>query len=79
MPLYRSQRNKILGGVCGGIAEWLGWSPAWVRFLYVVVSILSAAFPGTIVPERGPEHTSGNGGCAAKERGGSTPRPPHRA
>ena len=49
MPLYRSQRNKILGGVCGGIAEWLGWSPAWVRFLYVVVSILSAAFPGTIV------------------------------
>lgn len=49
MPLYRSHRNKILGGVCGGIAEWLGWSPAWVRFLYVVVSILSAAFPGTIV------------------------------
>lgn len=49
MPLYRSQRNKILGGVCGGIAEWLGWSPTWVRFLYVVVSVLSAAFPGTIV------------------------------
>jgi phage shock protein PspC (stress-responsive transcriptional regulator) len=49
MPLYRSQRNKILGGVCGGIAEWLGWSPTWVRLLYVVVSILSAAFPGTIV------------------------------
>ena len=49
MPLYRSHRNKILGGVCGGIAEWLGWSPAWVRLLYVVVSILSAAFPGTIV------------------------------
>jgi phage shock protein PspC (stress-responsive transcriptional regulator) len=49
MPLYRSHRNKILGGVCGGIAEWLGWSPTWVRLLYVVVSILSAAFPGTIV------------------------------
>lgn len=49
MPLYRSQRNKILGGVCGGIAEWLGWSPAWVRFLYVLVSVLSAAFPGALV------------------------------
>ena len=49
MPLYRSQRNKILGGVCGGIAEWLGWSPGWVRFLYVLVSILSAAFPGALV------------------------------
>ena len=49
MPLYRSQRNKIFGGVCGGIAEWLGWSPGWVRFLYVLVSILSAAFPGALV------------------------------
>jgi len=49
MPLYRSEKHKILGGVCGGIAEWLGWSPAWVRLLYVVVSVLSAAFPGTIV------------------------------
>ncbi|HEX2835815.1 MAG TPA: PspC domain-containing protein [Thermoanaerobaculia bacterium] len=49
MPLYRSRRHRILGGICGGIAEWLGWSPTWVRFLYVLVSILSAAFPGAIV------------------------------
>jgi len=49
MPLYRSERNKILGGVCGGIAEWLGWSPTMVRVLYVVGSVLSVAFPGTIV------------------------------
>ena len=49
MPLYRSQRHKILGGVCGGIAEWLGWDPTMVRVLYVLGSILSAAFPGTIV------------------------------
>jgi phage shock protein C len=49
MPLYRSRRYRILGGVCGGIAEWLGWSPSWVRLLYVIVSILSAAFPGAIV------------------------------
>jgi len=49
MPLYRSRKNSILGGVCGGLAEWLGWSPAQVRVLYVLVSVLSAAFPGTIV------------------------------
>jgi phage shock protein PspC (stress-responsive transcriptional regulator) len=49
MPLYRSRRSRILGGVCGGIAEWLGWSPTWVRLLYVIVSVLSAAFPGAIV------------------------------
>jgi phage shock protein PspC (stress-responsive transcriptional regulator) len=49
MPLYRSRRHRILGGVCGGLADWLGWSPTWVRILFVVVSILSAGFPGTIV------------------------------
>jgi phage shock protein C len=49
MPLYRSRRSTIIAGVCGGIAEWLGWSPTWVRFLYVLISIASAAFPGIIV------------------------------
>ncbi len=49
MPLYRSNRNKVIGGVCGGIAEWLGWDPTVTRILYVVISILSAAFPGLIV------------------------------
>jgi phage shock protein C len=49
MPLYRSKKNRMIAGVCGGIAEWLGWSPAWVRVLYVLVSIFSAAFPGMIV------------------------------
>ena len=49
MPLYRSRRNAVLGGVCGGLAEWLGWSPMWVRLLYIVGSILSVAFPGAIV------------------------------
>lgn len=48
MPLYRSRRSSIIAGVCGGIAEWLGWSPTWVRLLYVLVSIVSAGFPGTI-------------------------------
>ena len=49
MPLYRSHRYRILAGVCGGIAEWLGWSPTWVRLLFVLISILSVAFPGIIV------------------------------
>ena len=49
MPLYRSNRNSIIAGVCGGIAESLGWTPSRVRLLYVLVSVLSAGFPGTIV------------------------------
>lgn len=49
MPLYRSRRSRMIAGVCGGLAEWLGWSPTNVRLLYVLVSVLSAAFPGIIV------------------------------
>lgn len=49
MPLYRSRRSSIIAGVCGGIAEWLGWSPTWVRILFVIISILSVAFPGILV------------------------------
>ncbi len=49
MPLYRSRRNSIIAGVCGGIAEWLGWNPTWVRLLYILISVLSIAFPGIIV------------------------------
>jgi phage shock protein C len=48
-PLRRSRQYKVLGGVCGGLAEWLGWDVTLVRLLYVVVSILSAAFPGILV------------------------------
>ena len=39
----------MIAGVCGGLAERLGWSANRVRVLYVIVSILSAAFPGTLV------------------------------
>ena len=49
MAFYRSRKDKILGGVCGGIAESLGWTPTRVRILYVLISVLSAAFPGTLV------------------------------
>jgi phage shock protein C len=49
MAFYRSRTDKILGGVCGGIAESLGWTPTRVRILYVLVSVLSVAFPGTLV------------------------------
>jgi phage shock protein PspC (stress-responsive transcriptional regulator) len=47
-PLRRSRRHRWIAGVCGGIAEWLGWSPLMVRILYVVVSIVSVGFPGTL-------------------------------
>lgn len=45
----RKSKNRMIAGVCGGIAEWLGWDPTLVRVLYVLVSIFSAAFPGILV------------------------------
>jgi len=48
-PLRRSKTDALLGGVCAGIANWLGWDPTLVRVLYVVLSVVSAAFPGTLV------------------------------
>lgn len=47
--LARSREHKIIAGVCGGLADWLGWSPTLVRVLYVLVSVMSVAFPGLIV------------------------------
>ena len=49
MALQRSANDVMIGGVCGGIAEWLEWDPTVVRILYVLASVLSAAFPGLLV------------------------------
>ena len=38
--LYRSIRNKKIGGVCGGIAEYLGVDAAVVRVITIVLAIL---------------------------------------
>jgi len=49
VPLHRSREHKMIAGVCGGLADWLGWDPTVVRILYVLASILSVAFPGILV------------------------------
>jgi phage shock protein C len=45
----RRSDDRVIAGVCGGIAEKLGWPVKRVRIGYVVLSILSAAFPGILV------------------------------
>lgn len=39
----------MIAGVCGGIAEYFEMDPTMVRILYVVASVVSAAFPGILV------------------------------
>jgi phage shock protein C len=46
--LFRSS-NRILAGVCGGIAEYFGIDPTVIRVLYMVLSLFSAGFPGLIL------------------------------
>jgi len=47
--LRRSPDQKIIAGVIGGLAEYLDRDPTLLRVLYVLISVLSAAFPGILV------------------------------
>lgn len=47
--IRRSSSNAMIGGVCAGIAEHFGWSVTGTRVVYVLISLLSAAFPGILV------------------------------
>ena len=37
MKLHRSREHRIIAGVCGGIADSLGWSPTIVRILWIIL------------------------------------------
>jgi len=45
----RDKHNAMIGGVCAGLARHFGWSVTGTRVVYVLASILSAAFPGIVV------------------------------
>lgn len=46
--LHRSS-NRILAGVCGGVAEYFGVDPTVIRIAYVVLSLFTVAFPGLLL------------------------------
>lgn len=48
-PLRRSVTNRRIAGVVGGLAEYFGIDPTLARVLYILVSAVSAAFPGILV------------------------------
>ena len=41
--------NKVLAGVCGGLAEYFNADPTLVRICYAALTLFSAAFPGIIL------------------------------
>lgn len=47
--LHRSRSNRMVAGVIAGLADYMGIDVTLARVLYVVGSVVSAAFPGAIV------------------------------
>jgi phage shock protein C len=47
--LRRSRSNRMVAGVVGGLAQYWSIDPTLARVVYVVGSIVSAAFPGLVV------------------------------
>lgn len=45
--LYRSN-DRIIGGVCGGLADYFDADPTVIRIIYAVLTVCTA-FSGTIV------------------------------
>ncbi|MDO9152550.1 MAG: PspC domain-containing protein [Paludibacter sp.] len=45
----RRSKNQMIAGVCAGIAEYLNIDVTIIRIAYVLLSVLSAGFPGIIV------------------------------
>ena len=41
--IYRSKKNRIIGGVCGGIAEYVNTDPTLIRLLWVFATLLWGA------------------------------------
>lgn len=43
--LYRTKKDKVIGGVCSGLGEFFNIDPVWIRLIYIVSFFYLAAFP----------------------------------
>ena len=48
-PLRRSRSNRMIAGVVAGLAKYFDLDPTLARVVYVVASVVSAAFPGILI------------------------------
>jgi len=46
--LYRSDTNKTIAGVIGGIGEYINVDPVLLRLLWVIIVVFTAIIPGII-------------------------------
>jgi phage shock protein C len=38
--LYRSRKERMIAGVCGGLAEFFGMDPTWIRLMFIILFFL---------------------------------------
>ena len=46
--LRRSRNNRMLAGVCGGLAEFFGISSFWFR-LGIIIALIPGGVPGILI------------------------------
>ncbi len=74
--LYRSTENKMLGGVCAGIAEYFDIDPTLIRLIFVLIffaegaGFLAYIVAWIIIPEK-PVSNQENGGSDKNSSSGS--------
>ncbi|MBR9689292.1 MAG: PspC domain-containing protein [Candidatus Altiarchaeota archaeon] len=59
--IYRSNKDRVLGGVCGGVADYVGTDPSLVRLMWILGSFLwppglSLYFIAWLIVPRNPKH-----------------------
>jgi len=49
MNNLKRSNDKVIAGVCAGLAAYYGWDKSKVRLIYLLLSVLSVGFPGILV------------------------------
>ncbi|MHC9537531.1 PspC domain-containing protein [Dellaglioa sp. BT-FLS60] len=49
MKKLTKSNDRVIAGVVGGIAEYFNWDPTITRIGYIILSVVSVAFPGILV------------------------------
>ena len=47
-PIRRTRDDRMLGGVLGGLAEWLGWDPSVARVAYILITVFTGFALGIV-------------------------------
>jgi phage shock protein C len=65
--LYRSRKNKVIMGLCGGIGDYFNVDPTLVRIIFIILEFMTAGLlivayfiVGLIVPKEPEQATPVN-------------------